>query len=361
MRRLRHLVLALLLLFVATPALADQVDTYEGTAGSARIVVGLTDSNGEVSGQYFYRSVRFDIDLSGQWQGSSLALTSAATGDMMNLTRSGTGLVGALTTAKGQKFAVSLRPAAAPAASPADLPDGVSLYERLRLAGLTLTPQQTQTLNGKTIQWYREPLTGIRLFRLQSGYGAPAMAAINHALAQIQWSDVSTWFQCAGLDGRPGFDSAQADKPWLGPVYVSYVWRSSWTCAGTAHPDAATTGHSFDTRTGHEIGLDEVLPFGGASIPPENSDKWLDYRSKVFAPAVIALLKRDHPAQMAPPKDEDGCNYSDADVWSFPNWVLTEKGLWLGADFPHVMQPCGDPDWAVIPWSALSPRYRAAH
>jgi hypothetical protein len=54
------------------------------------------------------------------------------------------------------------------------LPLGLSLYERERLAGLTLTPQGSETIDGKTIRWYWNGLTGIRLFRLESGYPAAA-------------------------------------------------------------------------------------------------------------------------------------------------------------------------------------------
>ena len=362
---LRRLVPLLLLLFTATPALAGQDETYSGVVGSAPIVMELTPGTDEVTGQYFYRSTRFDIDLSGQWRGQALELTSSLTGDHLSLTRAGGGLAGALTTAKGRRLAVSLQPAGEPSPppAPADLPPKLSLYARLQLSGLTLIPQGPETLNGKTIRWYRNGLTGIRLFRLESGYAAPAMAAMNQALARNQWAEVSAWLQCPGSGGGPGMDSSEADRPWLGPAHVSYIWRSSWSCAGTAHPDFGADGHSFDARTGRELTLDEVLPEnGGRPIPPADSDAWLDYRSKVFAPAVVALLKRHHQAEMTPPKsgDDDDCDYADPDVWDFPSWALTDKGLWLGAVFARVMRPCDSPDWAVIPWSALPSQGRAA-
>jgi hypothetical protein len=341
-----------LFLFAATPALAETTGVYEGAAGPSRIVVQL-DGEKEVTGAYFYRRARLDIALSGQWQGQSLDLSSDVTNDHLRLVRSGADLNGTLTTANGKTLAVSLRPAAAPAGLPADLPAGLDLYERLRLAGLTFAPEKTETRNGKTIRWYVEPLTGIRLFRLESGYAPSAMAATNHALARNQWSTISDWFQCTGSDGGPGVDNDQADKPWLWAGHVSYVWRSSWDCAGTAHPDFGAEGHSFDAVSGRELKLDDVLPEERTRIPPENSNAWLSYRTDVFGPAVVALMKRYHPAEMAPPKTHDDCDYTDPGVWDFPSWTLTEKGLWLGAVFARAMRPCDSPDWAVIPWSAL--------
>jgi hypothetical protein len=342
-----------LIVFVATPAVAEQNNVYEGVVGTAHVVLQLTDERSEILGAYFYRSSRLDIELSGHRHGQAMDLTSPTTNDQLSLERSGSDLVGVLLTQKGRKFTIRLHPAASPTGLPADLPAGLDLYERWRLAGLNLIPQEKETQNGKVIRWYREPVTGIRLFRLESGYGAAAMAAMNRSLAQHQWSTVSTWLQCTGSDGKPGTDTDQSEKPWLGWAYVSYIWRSAWDCAGTAHPDFGAEGHSFDARSGRELTLDEVLPEGRGPIPPENSNAWLTYRGDVFAPAVVALMKRHHPAEMAVPKSDDDCDYTDPEVWDFPSWALTEKGLWLGAIFGRVMRACDSPEWSVIPWSAL--------
>jgi hypothetical protein len=328
---------------------------YQGTVGTARIVMTLSEDKAEVFGQYFYLSTRLDIDLSGSVRGQTLDLESRVTGDKLHLTRSGATLYGTLTTAKAKRLPVSLRPAAMPENLPADLPPKLSGYERWHLTGLKFTAQQAETIHGKTIRWYREPLSGIRLFRIESGYAAPAVAAVNHALARNQWQDVSAWFACTGYEGAPGTDTAQAQKPWLGANHLSYVWNASWSCAGAAHPDFGTTGYSYDMRTGRELRLDDLLHFGSAPIPAEGTSGWYSYRNKRFAPGAVALLKRYHPEEMAKPAegDEDGCDYSDPEVWDFPGWALSEKGLWLGAYFARVQRACDAPDWAILPWSAL--------
>lgn len=336
-------------------ALAAPETVFEGVAGTARIVVAITEDKGEVDGHYFYQTSRLDIDLSGTAAGTTLTLESRTTGDHLLLKRMGPNLVGTLTTAKARRLAVRLHPAAGPAGLAADLPSKLSVYERWRLAGLHLTPQQTETINGKTIRWYREPLSGIRLFRIESGYATAAVAAVNHALARNQWQNVSGWFACTGSDGQPGTDVAQADKPWLGVNHMSYRWTESWSCAGTAHPDFGTVGYSYDMATGRELLLDAVVPFGSEPVPAADSDPWYTYRSKRFAPGVVALLKRFYPDEMQPPSkgDDDECDYSDPEVWGFPAWALSEKGLWLGAYFSRAQRPCDAPDWAVIPWSSL--------
>lgn len=351
---LRRIVLALILATGPAPALADEAATYQGVAGAARIVVTLSEADGDAYGTYFYESTRRDIDLRGKRRGPVLQLRSEITGDRLSLSRSGAGLSGQLTTAKGRTMAVSLQPAAPPLALPADAPSGdLSLYERLRLAGLALVRQEAATAGGRTIRWYREPKSGIRLFRLEAGYGAPAMATMNRELARQQWAEVSASLGCTASNGQPGTELSEADAPWLGAAYVSYVWRSSWDCAGAAHPDFGQAGHTFDARTGRELRLEDLLPTGGKPAPPQDTDAWYAYRGDVLAPAIVALLTRHHPQEMAKPKTEDDCDYSDPGVWDFPSWGVSEKGLWLGAVFPRVMRACDSPDWAVIPWRAL--------
>ncbi len=168
---------AAVLALVPAAAWAAPDQLYQGSVGTARVVMTLSEDKVEVSGQYFYLTKRLDIDLSGTVRGQTLDLESRVTGDKVHLTRSGATLSGTLTTAKARRLPVSLRPAGAPDALPADLPPKLSVYERWHLTGLRLTPQQAETINGKTIRWYREPMSGMRLFRIESGYAAPAMAA----------------------------------------------------------------------------------------------------------------------------------------------------------------------------------------
>jgi hypothetical protein len=347
------------LVFVASPASArgEGERSYEGTVGASRIVLTLQDdANGEDAwGSYFYLSSRRDLDLQGERRGGVLTLDARATEDHLELRAQGDGFTGTLTTAAKRRFPVRLARVTTARDLPADLPPELSLHERLQLAGLTLAPEATERVDGKPIQWFRERKTGVRLFRLQGGYAARPMAAINGALTRNQWREVSRWLSCTDIGGEAGVDGGIEGKPWLGRDYVSYSWQASWSCAGAAHPDFGTAGYSFDARTGRELKLDEVLHFGSAPVPSEDSDPWYGYRGRVFAPAVVKLLQRHHPQEMAPvAPDGEECDYADPEVWDFPAWRLTPEGLWLGASFARVMRACDGPEWAVLPWSELS-------
>ncbi|MCC2976157.1 hypothetical protein LK533_05650 [Sphingomonas sp. PL-96] len=350
---------ALAVLLTASPALAgaEAPRSYAGSAGPTRIVLTLEgDATGEdVWGRYFYQSVRRDIELQGTRRGEVMTLEARYTGDRIELRPEGAALVGTLTTAAKRRLPVRLTRVTAAADLPADVPPDLSLHERLQLAGLRLEPQATEALDGKAIRWFREAKSGVRLFRVQGGYPAPALAAMNAALTRNQWREVSNALGCTNGDGEAGVDGGVDGKPWLGPRYASYRWQASWDCAGAAHPDFAVEGHSFDGRTGREMTLEQVLPVGPAPVTRKAGDRWYSYRSDVFAPAVVKLLQRHHADEMEPVDPEgDECNYADPDVWSFPAWRLTPQGLWLGASFARVMRACDDPDWSVLPWSALA-------
>jgi hypothetical protein len=330
---------------------AASAQLYEGKAGTAPIVLELDEGEGAPSGRYFYRSSRLDIGLEGERHGEELALRARTTGDSLALRRLGAGWTGTLATAKGKRISVSLAPAATPP-PPAGAAGDLSAYDRLQLAGLRLEPGAAERIGTRTVRWYTERLSGTRLFRIESGYAEPALRKINALLTNTQWQHVRNWFGCPSFEGGAGIDSDEAGPVYLDDFYVSYPWRSSWSCAGAAHPDFGVEGVILDARTGAELKLDDLLRFGKAPPPAERSDAWYSYRSGAFATGLVALLKRHHPKEMA--ASEDGCSYDDPQVWSFPAAYLTPNGLFVGAYFARVARNCDAPDWAVIPWRALN-------
>lgn len=345
-------------LFAAPAAAAGDADaaarTFEGTVGAAPVVMSLDISDDTASGQYFYRGRWFDIDLSGDVKKGVLKLESRATGDRLTLAPEGAGYAGSLTTSKGKTSKIELRAVGREAAAglPAEIGAGFTLYEKIRLAGLALKPQGTETKDRKTLRWLVEPVSKLRLFRIESGYSASAMEAMNRTLTQIQWRNVSNYFGCLSSEGGPGIES-ETESPFLSERYVSFAISDSWDCAGAAHPDEGMEGRSFDAASGKELELDDLLKFCKSVVPKKDSDAWLDYRSKVFAPAIVSLLKRLHPKEMKASKKEDDCNYADPEVWSFPSWRLNATGLYVGASFPRVARVCDNPEWSIIPYADL--------
>lgn len=351
--------LALALVALLAPSLAIAEDApppqvYEGSVGDAPIVMKLEGSDGSFSGNYFYRSKRFDIDLSGDETKGVLALESRLTGDKLSLKRNATGFEGELTTAKGKKLPTRLtKVSAAPGDVPADLPAELDLYEKIRLAGLTLKADKAETVSGRNIRWYVEPKSGNRVFRIESGYPEPVIAAINKSLTGVQWTNVSHYFDCPSSQGGSGLENSEVKNRYLSDDYVSLATFESWDCAGAAHPDFGVEEHTYDATTGKELEIDDVLKFGKGPVPAKDSDAWYEYRGKTFSPGLVALLKKLYSKEMKKPKKEDDCDYSDTEVWDFPTWYPTEKGLYVGAIFARVARVCDDPEWPVIPWAEV--------
>lgn len=227
------------------------------------------------------------------------------------------------------------------------------------IAEPALIPGELRQVGRFLLRDWREPASGITLFRIETGYPVSILDEINSALERQHRDRVAEWKDCKGYAGGSGVDISEESSVHLSEDYVSYAWFSSWSCAGAAHPDFGTQGFTFDARTGRELTLEDVLYLGGPpALKPETSS-FYDYRSNVFAPQIIALFKRLYPADMAGAEgeaEEDRCDYADPSVWDYASWYLTEKGLYLGAHFARAQRPCDEPDWSFVPWEELSRR-----
>ena len=363
------IVASLVLLAAPLSAASDERQVYAGTVGAARVVMELEHvreaGSDDLTGRYFYRKYRLDIGLHGNQAGDVMTLESRTTGDRMTLRKTGAGLSGLLTTKDARRVAVRLSPLITNGPGKRGFQagsDDLSRYEREQLADLGFVAGKLVKAGPRTAREWREPVSGIALFRIESGYSEPVLATINAALERHHWQQVSQWFTCEGYDGAPGMEISEARAPYLGDDHVSYAWFANWSCAGTAHPDFGTQGHTFDAHTGRELTLEDMLFLGDGPIPEADSPEFYRYRSEVFAPRIVAILGQLYPAEMKPDDGEpaeDRCDYADPSVWDFPSWYLTPEGLYLGAYFARVQRPCDEPDWSVIPWHNLTWRKRA--
>jgi hypothetical protein len=342
--------------------------------GKHIITMELNDNDGEVDGRYFYDKHKQDIPLHGTRQGDTWRLTRnfmgddeqdkavetfvlARTDDMPEGTWQGT-----YTSAKGKMLPVMLAygpsvPQAVvdprPDLSLSDDPEFWSGYERLRMMDLKFIAGEKQTIDGKyQVQWLREPLSGFSMFHVVGGYPEAVMTSINRIVDRNFYHNLSNYFSCSNESG-PGMDSLTASLELANDRFVSYSVSSSWDCDGAAHPDFSTQGTTINAKTGERLALDDVYWVGDGEKPARDSDGWYKYRSDVFAPAIVELFQQLYPQQMKKTDDEDDCDYTEPDSWNFPDWYLTDKGLYIGASFARVMRVCDNPDWSIIPYRIL--------
>lgn len=357
--------LAILLVLVCPPALAD---VWQGTIGKLPVVVELQASDKGLSGRYFYRKYRIDIELApngpgraeeeipqDEWksEGAPVWILQDASGTTLPAHLQGI-------WQGGHDLPISLSRVTRDSLPPSDDPGLAELrdrnvYDYLRLSGLALKPGKRQVIDGRTLRWWREPVSGVRLFDIVSGYPDDAREQINRALRKRLWSEVFNYFDCmssAGGMGKGAFDQRTTLRH-VGAAVISVSVFTDYYCGG-AHPDFSDAPLNLDARDGHELSLEDVL-WLGQGVPPRestDSDAFFAYRDHVLAPWLAEQMAALYPEQVGGDSDPDSddCYYGAPDVWNFPSWYVTDQGLYLGPGFARYARACEYPEWSVLPW-----------
>jgi hypothetical protein len=346
-------------LLLAMAAQAGEV--YQGKVGRMPVVMTLdASSDGTVSGRYFYRKYRKDIPLSGKWEGKNLLLSEGWNNSepekiAMHLERAGNGLRGEWVGKKPISIVLTVVDGRA-----IQIPDPVLAswrqrdpYELLRLEGLSLKTNKSELFQGYGLQWLQEPQSNITLFRITSGLPAELRGKLNHVLADRQWSEVASYFQCMSSPMGGEFD--QTVTPHLiSPNLLSASIFTGYFCGG-AHPDFGDSPLNIDVATGEVLALEDLLWVGSGA--PVKFDKKSydpaesDYKAKSLAPWIVKEFQRLYPNEMVP--DPEECNYADPSVWEYASWYMTENGIVLDPSFPRVERNCELTEWSILPWSVI--------
>jgi hypothetical protein len=343
-------------------AIAAQAgELYQGKVGRMPVVMTLdSSSDGTVSGRYFYRKYRKDIPLSGKWEGKSLLLSEGWNNSKpekvaMRLERSGNGLRGEWVGKKPLSIVLTVVDGRA-----IEIPDSAlaswrqrAPYELLRLEGLSLKTNKSEPFQGYGLQWLQEPQSNITHFRITSGLPAELRGKLNHVLADRQWSEVASYFQCMSSPVGGEFD--QTVTPHLiSPNLLSASIFTGYFCGG-AHPDFGDSPLNIDVATGAVLALEDLLWVGSGA--PVKFDKKSydpaesDYKAKSLAPWIVKEFQRLYPNEMVP--DPEECNYADPSVWEYASWYMTENGIVLDPSFPRVERNCELTEWSILPWSVI--------
>ncbi len=371
-----------LALFSLSAFAEEPLSVFTGTLGKSNIVMELDlNKPDEVTGRYFYQKYRLDLPLNGTLKDNELSLNEGAD-DFDDTPRPTLTLdhdeqgnwQGTWTDTAGKSLPLVLTPAVLPDPPEQSYPGSLvhsDPYEYLRLSGLSLVEGKSQVFMGYTLQWWTEPQSHISLFEIVAGYPEKKRAAINQKLRARLWQEVVSWHACMLSASRfgQGEYSQTVTPTFLSAEVVSISIFTHYDCGG-AHPDFGEMPINLDAKSAEPLTLEDVLWVGegkplhyvetedrtSAGNPDVDFDTFAAYREKFFALWLVKQMTLAHPQEMVKPTEDsdDDCDYSDAQIWHFPTWYFTVKGIYFGPTFPRVMRTCESPDWSILPWSAIT-------
>lgn len=266
----------------------------------------------------------------------------------------------------GKRLGVSLAPELSLAGDKEETPYLQALrrenpYDYQRISASSLVKEREQAFMGYRLQWWREPVSGIRLFSVLSGYPQASLKKINAHLRDRLWKEVVNYHGC--LYGGLQTSAGQADfTQTVTPTYFSENVLSAkvfthFYCGG-AHPDFGDFPINLDVKQVRELSLEDVLWLGKGepvyydaqgSSNATFSD-FSDYRSHILAPWLVKKMSELYPKSML--KNEE-CDYRTEEYWAFVNWHFTPEGILFSPSFPRVARACEYPEWTVVPYQEI--------
>ena len=353
-------IIAILLLSLQLHA-TEKSYLFEGNVGPYPIIMNLS-TDGETCGAvYFYQSSLHDIHLSGKASGNILTLYCDSynkklkkndTSETITLKVNGNNAVGSWVNNEGKKLEVTLHTVnLATVTNPfAKLPYVIgqkaeNTYNYMRIASMKLVGDSLVKVGNITLEYVHIGKSKVIYPRIADGCDKEIMKKVNKLIENTLIESTCMFFSCSSFDFK-------LQSVFINKDVLSVNTYTDYYCGG-AYPDYGNDPLNLNLKTGNKLNLEDILYLSSADVPSSETEEWLTYRGDVFAPKLIDLLKNLYPKQMKGKGEDAVCNYNTKEAWSFPNWYLTEKGLHLLPDFPHVAGICRNPGWSVIPFAEL--------
>lgn len=352
---LRKLLLCFGLSLFSSVYLFGQTHSFSGSIGKYPIYLEFTIDGASVEGYYFYKNKLIDISLSGNHKSGLITLTSKdvygeyAEDPEVFKFKWPSKLIEGTWTYKGKTSSLKLIPLTAKETSSpkcanpyfkkaaADLSDlrkvKIGLFKLKQDGAIT-------TINGIKIRPFTELLTGINLFRIDSGMVAEKQKDANLYLEYLQLSEFLASLECASYSAYGSDYDFSVSNISVSNDLICFSVFTALYCGG-AHPNEMNYGVNFDLNTHQKISPSNYL---------------IEGKEPEFEERIFTYLSRENPgyfdAEM--PDDELQCEYNNQELWTVDcEFTFTVEGLKLLPSFPHYKAPCLDPEWAVIPYSEL--------
>jgi hypothetical protein len=348
---MRFLKLLLVLCALNSLALAAGMDgVYVGTLGKSAIALKLeTDKNSLVTASYYYRNHAIDIRLEGKANKSVVTLSEFESDRTdvtakLSLKSAGNTFSGNWSSVKQPKkfLAINLHRVTSKDLSTIKLPSTTLLnkwkleqpYDYLRFdAPAKLV--KTETVSGKSVQWWLEPKSKIMFLRLPS-----ESKTVNDTLTDAHYDLAITDLDC--LSSNNG-DYSYMPKVALYSKRILSVSASVYYYCGGAHPDGGAENLNLDLSTGKNLNIEDVYRFvpipEGLKIDPSNSSASYSQYQETRGAAIKKLIL-DQFGTFTKGIDQECSSAYDDETFVYFSWYLTAKGVMIESAFPHVAAAC---------------------
>jgi len=232
-----------------------------------------------------------------------------------------------------------------------DLPFIKSLdpYSYVRTSELKFSAVRTKKINGITVEWLKETISGVEFIRLGKGLPTEVLNKVNTTLTGLHLAKSEGSFWC-----NPSTTNLKDYKfifniSLLNKSILSLTALTTSNCFATT-PETTTENITLDIKTGQQLSLEDIFYAGNKTIPAVNSAEWFDYRYKTFGAIIHKLLLNEYPDKMK--ASTGACSYNKDEAWQFPDWKLGEKGLLVKAFLPDYLH-CEKSEEFLIPYTKL--------
>lgn len=352
-------------LFIAYPGkIYSQAHSFSGTIGKYPIYLHFTIEGSNAEGYYFYKNKLINISLSGSYKSGLIILNSKdAYGDTPenpevfkfkwpNKVLEGTW------TYKGKSTPLKLAALTAKelnspkCSNPYFKKEASSANDLVKVKiGLFKLKEDgpPKIINKVKIRQFKEVLTGISLFRIDSGLVAEKQKDANFYLEYLHLSEFLASLECASNSTFGSDYSFDASNITISNDLMCFSVFTAYFCGG-AHPEESSYGVNYNLNTHKKV---------------ESGDYLLPGKEAAFEERIFTHLAKENPGYFEGDLVDDdlGCEYNNRELWTADcNFVFTTSGVRLFPSFPHYKAPCLDPEWSVIPYSELKdlikPEYR---
>lgn len=360
----------LLLLFVGLMPVAGWSNTQlrlKGTIGKAAVYLEMTEEGTEYYGRYYYKNQLIDIPLKGVVKNGSYILETnykdvygvPKTKEYLNFKKSGSKYTG-VWKKNGKQLKIAFSPIKPEEFRSARLEKNPVLND-LKLSGIDLFKLDLFKLTGKDsiisdqgLNWrsFTETHTGVEFVRIDSGLPDAKLKYANQYLELLHIRNFLEMLDCSSGGGEPADYGSTYSIEVLSGSLISVSFFNFFFCVGMMHPEEANYAVILDLELKKELTNKDFLSDFAFE---ENDEEISNFQTNIYR-----YLSKENPELFDETMSEesevmgDECEFNRIELWQASMEIhFTNEGLKLLPYFPHVMAPCLEPEWAIIPYAEL--------